>query len=97
MVRSNQRERKKRRKGREKKREQEREREKEKKKNNILHPSRYILQTSEIFGWTTTRGHASSQSHPYPTHLFIVSISLHFAWKSPNSLSTLHCLEIRPK
>lgn len=47
--------------------EKEREREKkDKREKNILHPSKYILQTTKHCSGATIRGQALSQDHPFP-------------------------------
>lgn len=53
------------------KKETERKRKKErgeriKRKKDILHPSRYILQTTKHYSGATIRGQALSQDHPFP-------------------------------
>lgn len=40
---------------------------KERKKETVLHPSKYILQTTKHFSEATIRGQALSQDHPFPS------------------------------
>lgn len=63
MVRSNKKKRRKKETDRKKQERKSKEREREK---DILHPSRYILQTTKHCSGATIRGQALSQDHPFP-------------------------------